>query len=159
MTTTRFPPNAIEAACGTSSPWPEDEASGRFSPAGRWFAYESTESGRSEIYVQSYPDPGVKWQVSTAGGANPLWRRDGQELFFTGADDRLMAVAVAAGEGFHAGPPSPLFAGTISRDVSSLDVTPDGQRFLRVTAAPAPLSVRLLLSWPERLESGARSAE
>ncbi len=138
---------------------PEDESAGRFSPAGGWFAYESEESGRAEIYVQSYPEPGRKWQVSAAGGSVPLWRRDGRELYFIGADQRLMAVAVDPGKSFHAGAPAPLFAGTLPRDRASLDVTPDGQRFLLVTAAPAPIAVRLVLGWPERLGHGKGPSE
>src|SRR5262249_58835839 len=68
---------------------------GRLSPDGRWIAYFSNESGRQEVYVVSFPKLTGKWQVSTAGGAMPLWRRDGREIFYLRATDRnLMAVAV-----------------------------------------------------------------
>src|SRR5262249_38940792 len=63
---------------------PFAESGGRFSPDGKWVAYQSNESGRSEVYVQPFPGPGAKFQISTDGGANPLWRRDGKELFFLG---------------------------------------------------------------------------
>jgi Tol biopolymer transport system component len=69
-----------------------EEFGGQFSPDGRWIAYASNESGRSEIYVRPFPGPGGKWQVSTAGGAQPRWRRDGKELFYVAPDNRLMAV-------------------------------------------------------------------
>lgn len=58
------------------------EREGRFSPNGRWMAYRSNESGRDEVYVQSYPPGGGKWQISTEGGAQPMWRDDGNELFY-----------------------------------------------------------------------------
>ena len=73
-----------------------DEARARFSPDGRWISYESRESGRFEIYVQSFPDLGQKVQVSTAGGSSATWRGDGREMYFASPDDRMMAVAVTA---------------------------------------------------------------
>ena len=74
---------------------PATEARARFSPDGRWVAYESNESGRNEIYVQTFPDPVRRTQVSTAGGATPIWRRDGAELYFRSPDDHLMAARIA----------------------------------------------------------------
>jgi serine/threonine protein kinase/Tol biopolymer transport system component len=70
------------------------EAQGRFSPDGKWVAYVSNESGKWEVYVQSFPVPGGKWQVSNSGGAQPQWRRDGSELFYISSDRKLMAVDV-----------------------------------------------------------------
>ncbi|MGH9256478.1 MAG: protein kinase domain-containing protein, partial [Vicinamibacterales bacterium] len=69
-----------------------DEIEGQFSPDGRWIAYASNESGRYEVYVQTFPESGGKWQVSAAGGAHPRWRRDGQELYYVAPDNRLMAA-------------------------------------------------------------------
>jgi hypothetical protein len=71
-----------------------DEIEGQFSPDGRWLAFASNESGRYEIYVRSFPELGGKWQVSTAGGAQPRWRQDGRELFYVAPDNRLMAVPI-----------------------------------------------------------------
>ncbi len=85
------------------------EEQAQISPDGRWFAYTSNESGRDEVYVQSFPRPAGKWQVSTAGGGDPRWRADSRELFYIGADRRLMSVSVTAGEGFKSGAPIPLF--------------------------------------------------
>ena len=80
---------------------------------GRWIAYASNDSGRYEIYVQSFPEPGGKFQISTTGGAHPRWRPDGQELYYVALDNRLMAVAVrvaAVSQGtFDSGAPSALF--------------------------------------------------
>ncbi|HEV2064114.1 MAG TPA: protein kinase [Thermoanaerobaculia bacterium] len=123
-------------------------ADSRFSPDGRWLAYDSDESGRSEVYVQAFPGPGGKWQVSAAGGVIPRWRGDGKELFYLSLDNKIMAVPLETTPAFHAGAPAPLFAvhpggGTV------YDVAADGKRFL-VNSLPAdqgspPLS--LLVNW------------
>ena len=60
-------------------------------------AYSSNESGRGDVYVTRFPEPGGKWQVSTNGGGFPVWSRDGRELFYRGSDGTLMAVPIAAG--------------------------------------------------------------
>ena len=78
---------------------PFDESFGQFSPDGRWVAYQTNESGRPEVVVQSFPNPGTRRQVSIEGGTQPRWSRDGKELYFVSLDSRLMAakLAVAAG--------------------------------------------------------------
>jgi eukaryotic-like serine/threonine-protein kinase len=86
-----------------------NESVPRLSPNGQWLAYTSDESGRSEIFVQAFPTPGAKWQVSANGGANPAWSGDGKELFFAGPDRKLMEVEVKAGTEFVTGVPRPLF--------------------------------------------------
>ena len=96
------------------------------SPDGRWLAYASDESGRFEIYVMKPPpEPGGKWQVSTAGGVEPRWRRDGKELFYVGLDGRVMAVEVGTGADFEVGKPQALF-GTSLKNASGAryDVAP-----------------------------------
>jgi Tol biopolymer transport system component len=86
------------------------EVQGRFSPDGRWIAYTSNESGTWQVYVQSFPASGGKWQVSTDGGAQPQWRRDGREIFYLSADRKLMAVDVKGdGTTFDRGVPKALF--------------------------------------------------
>jgi hypothetical protein len=133
------------------------ESGGRFSPDGRWIAYTSNESGRFEVYVQSFPASGGKWQVSNGGGASPRWRRDGRELFYLSADGKLMAVEVdGSSDTFEADVPGPLFeprVGSISGD-SPYDVAADGRRFLVKVlveeTAPAPVTV--VLNWASDLK-------
>ena len=90
---------------------PYDERDGQFSPDGRSIAYQSDESGRAEIYVQPFPGPGTKIRISTNGGMQVRWRRDGKELFYIGPDNRLMSVSIGAAEagGFRVGSPFSLF--------------------------------------------------
>ena len=134
-----------------------DERNGQFSPDGKWIAYESLESGRSEIYVQPFPGPGARVSISVSGGAQAGWRPDGKELFFIALDDRLMAVPIALpsdGGAAEAGTPVPLFTTHVGGAVQSFSrqqyiVSPDGQRFLMNTVmegAPAsPMTV--IVNW------------
>jgi Tol biopolymer transport system component len=133
------------------------EMMGEFAPDGRWVAYQSNESGRYEIYLQSFPTPSVRVQISSSGGAQPRWRRDGKELFFVALDGRLMAasVSVNASGQVQPGVPVSLFvtqaAGGAVPGVQKQQyaVAPDGQRFLVNTisddAAAAPIT--LVLNW------------
>jgi serine/threonine protein kinase len=110
-----------------------DERSPQFSPDGRWLTYASNESGRFEIYVQPFPGPGQKWQVSIGGGAYPRWRQDGKEIFFIKFPEKtLMAAEVMPGSTFEAGAPKALFQTQIkSVDFGTqYDVSPDSSRFL-----------------------------
>jgi Tol biopolymer transport system component len=113
-----------------------DEADGQFSPDGRWVVYMSNESGRYEVYVQPFPGPGGKWQVSTGGGIEPRWRRDGKELFYIAPDGKLMAAPIqSAGQTLEAGTPAALFqtrivGGGLANGKQQYAVAPDGQRFL-----------------------------
>ena len=97
---------------------------------GRWIAYSSDQSGTAEVYVRPFPPGPGTWQVSTAGGAFPVWRRDGKELYYLGLDFKLMAVPVSVDTKFHAGPPVALFPVRPSGAGTVYDVTHDGQRFL-----------------------------
>jgi Tol biopolymer transport system component/tRNA A-37 threonylcarbamoyl transferase component Bud32 len=115
---------------------PFTQTHGRFSPDGRWIAYSSNESGRLEVFVQNFPPAGVKWQISTGGGDEPSWRRDGKEIYFT-SGTKLKAVDVkAVGSSFEAGIPKDLFEVPTIVDVPRRNryvATADGQRFLFVT--------------------------
>src|SRR5207245_11498110 len=108
------------------------ELDGAFSPDGKWIAYASDESGKYEIYVQTFPASGAKWQVSKGGGIHPKWRRDGKELFYLGGDGKMTAVEVEMkmGATFQAGIPQPLFETYITNVFVRYAVTRDGQRFL-----------------------------
>src|SRR6202035_3962647 len=70
---------------------PYNEQQGQFSPDGRWIAYSSDETGSYQVYVQSFPAGAGMFRVSTAGGVQPRWRRDGKEIFFISSDGRLTA--------------------------------------------------------------------
>jgi serine/threonine protein kinase/Tol biopolymer transport system component len=135
-----------------------DESVPRFSPDGRWLAYVSNESGRYEIYVQPFPGPGGKWQISTEGGTEPAWNRNGRELFFR-SDDKMMAVDIVTQPSFSAGKPRMLFQGPYERSPATspnYDVSPDGQRFLMLkpvdAGESAPAQINVVLNWFEELK-------
>jgi Tol biopolymer transport system component len=115
----------------------------RLSPDGRWLAYATDESGTRQIVVQPFPAVSDgKWQVSTSGGIEPKWRRDGRELYYLGLDGAIMAVPIEPGATFDAGPPATLFTTGISVPgfvhETYYDVTADGQRFIvNMFQAPA----------------------
>jgi Tol biopolymer transport system component len=109
----------------------------RISPDGKWLVYYSSESGRNEIYVQNFPVPVAKYQISTEGGINPRWRRDGNEIFYVSLDNKLMAVGVkTTDKTAEVSAPLPLFdvgIGPIGISYGTrqqYDVTADGRRFL-----------------------------
>ena len=79
-----------------------NDSEGQFSPNGQWIAYASNESGKNEVYIQTFPKSGAKWMVSTKGGSLPKWRKDGKELFYLSEDSKLMAVAINYGPAFEA---------------------------------------------------------
>jgi Tol biopolymer transport system component len=114
------------------------------SPSGRWVAFSSSESGAPEVYVQAMPGgssaAGPKVRVSSAGGANPQWSADGNELFFNSLDDRLMAVPVKyPGGQFEADEPKQLFPlGGSSSYMGAIYWEPigNGQRFVVLRSAP-----------------------
>jgi serine/threonine protein kinase len=127
-----------------------DEA--RFSPDGKWVAYSSVESKRQfEVYVQSFPPTGAKYQISTNGGRQPYWRADGRELFYIAQDGKLMAVPVKTGATFEFGSPLALFQTPVPQTPGSrgFAVSPDGQRFLlrTIPAGWKPLSITIETNW------------
>jgi Tol biopolymer transport system component len=133
---------------------PAFEALAQVSPNGRYVAYQSDESGRFDIFVTAFPEPGTRWQVSQAGGVEPRWSKNGRELFFFAPDNRLMAAEVKTEAGnFEAGAIHPLFQ---SRDMGMsfrYDVSKDGQRFLVVGGVPRPISpITLVTNWTAELE-------
>jgi hypothetical protein len=133
-----------------------NEAHGRLSRDGRWLAYTSDESGRNEVYVQAFPPSGAKWPLSTSGGSYPRWRRDGKELFYLAADQKLMTVAVSGNSTFQAAEANALFE---MRGISLNElrypyaVTADGQRFLvnLPTGQDMP-SITVVLNWTAALK-------
>ena len=133
---------------------PYNERAPILSPDGEWFAYVSDETGRDEVYVRRYPDTGGRWMVSTDGGREPRWARDGSELFYR-AGDRLLAVRVESEGGFRAGRPEELFRGAFMADNfgnPAYDVTADGQRFVMVQGQSSNQNhLFVVLNWFEEL--------
>lgn len=131
----------------------------QFSPDAKWIAYASNESGNWEIYVSPFPDASSKWQVSSGGGVEPRWRRDGKELFYLSAEGKMISVAVKSGNSFEAGVPTALFQTRIRQAISgaelfSYDVSADGQRFLVNTKADEPNTAPLFIiqNWAAELQ-------
>jgi eukaryotic-like serine/threonine-protein kinase len=130
-----------------------------FSPDGHWVAYISDESGRYEVYVQPYPGPGGKFQISTDGGTEPVWNPKGRELFYR-TGDKMMAVDIRTQPSFSAGKPKMLFQGPYVPTRASFpyyDVSPDGEHFLMIklneSASSSPLTqIVLVQSWFEELK-------
>ena len=122
------------------------ETQAAVAPDGRWLAYVTNETGQAEVYVRPFPEvDNGKWQISTNGGMEPRWRRDGKELFYAvgqfnvGKVKGIAAVAIDTASGFHAGKPEVLFSGDYGLGLGrSYDVTADGQRFIMLKAITKP---------------------
>ncbi len=130
------------------------EANPRFSPDGKWLAYQSNETGVMEVYVVPLPDLSTKWMVSTQGGAYSIWRRDGKELFYVAADRKVMAVAVTRkGDALEFAKPQALFETRIGCCGFQYDVTADGQKFLvnsQVQSSADPMTI--ITNWTALLK-------
>jgi serine/threonine-protein kinase len=142
------PPRAFRAT-------PYEEQFGTFSPDGRWLAYESNETGRPEVYVEAFPGPGERFQVSADGGIEPLWARGSGEIFYRHGDE-MRVVKTHTGPEFEIEASRTLFtlplhkAGT---DLRNYDVTPDGQGVLvvRVPDSAAPRRIDIVTGWLDEL--------
>jgi len=126
----------------------------QISPDGRWLAYASTETGRNEGYGQPFPPNGARWQISSAGGRQPLWRADGNELFFVADDRRFYAADIkATGTSFDYGVPKFLFEmrANVFNVRNSYVPSPDGQRFLVNPLINAGEPLNVVLNWKPSL--------
>jgi Tol biopolymer transport system component len=131
-----------------------NESAPQFSPDGRWLAYASDESGHFEIYVVSYPGLGGKWQISSDGGREPLWNRNGRELFFRDGN-KMMAAPIDTQQGFSAGTPKMLFQGQyvmLANSTPNYDVTADGQKFLMLKSTVQPTQINVVVNWFKELK-------
>ena len=134
-----------------------EESYPQVSPDGRWLVYVSDESGSEEIYVRPFPDIDAgRWQVSTGGGTQPLWARNGRELFYRNGE-AMIAVLVETDPSFAAGNTEVVFEGdyVLTQGGPNYDVSPDGDRFLMirpvedVSATPQIIVVQ---NWFEELK-------
>jgi len=141
---------------------PKFEVSPTFSPDGRFVAYWSNDSGRAEVYVRPYPGPGPHRMVSTHGGAEPLWSRDGREIVF-GSGGALVSATVRTAPTFASEPPRKLFdvPDEIMGGMGLYDVAADGQRFVMIERDPVelrPLSLVIVPSWIAELQAKMAAA-
>ena len=134
---------------------PFNEYPPRFSPDGRWLAYMSDESGRIEIYAQAFPGPGEKYTLSTQGGKEPVWSRDGREIFYRDGD-RMMVVPLQIEPAFRPGTPRMLFEAPFASNPGgypNYDVSLDGTRFIMVETDATELhEIHVVLNWSEELK-------
>ncbi len=155
----------LSAGGGTPAPLlasPFSEQAARVSPDGRWVAYQSNESGTIEIYLESFPVPGRKVQVSTEGGVQPVWSRDGRELYFR-SSTHLNAASVSGGTSLVVGQPRRLFRDVYLRPQgdghTTYDVFPDGSfvfiNVLKDADAIVPSFVAVF-NWFEELKSSSK---
>jgi serine/threonine-protein kinase len=150
--------DASEPASLISTPATDRNAA--ISPDGKWLAYESSDSGTYQVFVQPFPDVrGGRWQISTSRGTEPVWSRDGKELFYVG-DDRLMVVPVETSPTFKPGVPVALFSTRsyfLSTAGRNYDVAPDGKRFLMIKDESADgnlqssVSAAVVMNWFEEV--------
>ena len=155
----RNPDGALQPVIATAAA----EREGRLAPTGPWLAYSSNENGPREVYVQSFPTGRGKWQISRDGGAQPMWSRDGRELFYT-SGNRMMVVPVEAGATFEPGTARVLFEIPLPErgagDPGRYAVSPDGKRFMVYNVpgdkASQP-SMNVILNWPALSREAAAS--
>ena len=134
-----------------------NEQAGSFSPEGKWVAYVSNETGRDEVYVQSFPLSNDKFPISTGGGSEPYWSKDGTELFYVSSDRNLMATPIKLSPTFEPGLPKPLLPVPATADQHSYAVSGDSQRFLIVNPPteeePAqPVTATIVVNWQAALK-------
>ena len=154
--------NGVDTVPRTLLEAPWDNFAMTLSPDGRWLTYVSDESGGSEVYVRPFPDVNsAKFPISTGGGREPLWSRDGGELFFRNTRGDMYAVTVGSGPGFNHSAPHLLFSrpGMVLQEFyRSYDVHPDGKRFLMLSSGDAESqSLKVILNWQQEIQKLRKS--
>ena len=137
------------------TPYNDGGAGAALSPDGRWLAYASDQTGQQEIWLRPFVEPGAPSRVSPNGGLEPVWSRDGRELYYR-EGTRLMAVAVDATTALSFKTPTPLFESRYRHPalLPTYDVTPDG-RFVMIKAAesqPTTAQIVIVSNWLEELK-------
>ena len=133
---------------------PAFEGGAQFSPDGHWMAYASDESGQMQVYVRPYPGPDRRWPVSTQGGTQPLWSRNGREIFYR-VGNKMMVVDASAGVDRALSQPRTLFEQPYvfqNISVANYDVSPDGERFLMIKDEAGSGRLNVVLNWTEELK-------
>ena len=139
------------------------EFAAALAPDGRWLAYQSNETDRSEIYVRDMSAAGGRWQISTGGGEEPRWSHDGRELYYRNGN-LFMSVAISTKPSFQASTPTNLFGGIFDLRTNTgitYDVDPKGNRFLMIRPAEESIapSVMIVLNWFEELRRLAPTSQ
>jgi len=136
-----------------------------FSPDGRWIAFTSNETGQTEVYVRPFPDVSLgKWRVSDDGGTEPIWSRDGSEIFYRSGSNHILSATVTMEATFRVVEKRVLFDGSAFRRGGmgrSYDVAPDGTRFIMIQSGlprDAPRELVLVHNLAGELTAAARSA-
>jgi Tol biopolymer transport system component len=136
-----------------SSDEPFFEDHPQFSPDGKWVAYDSAETGSTQVYIQSYPPGAGKWQVSRDGGNQPFWRGDGQELYFASQGRQVVACEIRPkGTGLEVGAAKVLFPArfeSVGSSAANFAATRDGQRFVINTPSDdgGEQGLRVIVNW------------
>ena len=140
-----------------------DETEGQFSPDGRWVAFVSNDSGRAEVFVQSFPDGQARTQVSTTGGTQVRWSADGREIFYVAQDGRMMAVSIALnGTSPEVERPVPLFQTHLGTGTNVLGYKPqyavsrDGRFLLNTAIESASAPIVVAVNWMKTLAGVGR---
>ena len=137
-------------------PWLQtrfNEGLGRFSPDGRFVAYQSDQSGQMEVYVTPFPGPGRRWQLTSGGANHPDWQPDGRRLIYRTSEGAVEAVSVTPRGGeLQFGPPEPLFKPGLTDREPLVALAPDGKRILSVEPADVKSAetVNVVVNWPAR---------
>jgi len=136
---------------------PFNESQGRISSDGRWIAYVSDESGTMEVYVQRFPSLGDKRIISIGGGVEPMWRKDGKELFYLSPGHSIVSVPFEPTDPPLIGEPNPLFRAPVNSSTTRnhYAVTPDGQRFLINVEDQSSYSspITVVVNWFQSLQT------
>ena len=137
---------------------PYNEFAPIFSPEGKWIAYVSDESGQNEIYVQQFPGPGGKLQISVNGGSFPLWAPNGDKLFYINGN-KMMSIEISTDPEFEVSSPKQLFESDYlstgaNPSIPNYDISPDGSHFviIRSEQEKAPTRIHVILNWFEELK-------